>query len=141
MTRKEVLKVCGNLKKHNFTRLTGCAANLSNYLQRTQINVTPVEAMMLLEDFEVQFYDDVFHCYRNVLAASVNDIRRGMRNYLMHQCAVGHIPGPHGGIQFPRPPQITNDYVAGVYIHLMYRVVQDHMFESFGVSDVFRNMY
>jgi hypothetical protein len=141
MTRKETLKIVGNLSKHNFTRLTASARNIRQYLTRTEVHVSATESMMLLEDFEVQFYDDVFHCYRNMLAFHINRVRRSMRNYLMHKRHTSARRNEHGLVYFARPQEIPNDYVASVFIRLMGRVTGNHMYESFGVAQVYRDMF
>jgi len=141
MTRKEALKLVGNISKHNFTRLTDSASKLKRYLARTNIEITPTQAMMLLEDFEVQFYEDVFHSYRNMLASHVNNIRRGMRIYLREKCRISSARNEQGLHYFVRPADLANDYVADVFIRLMGRVLHEDMYQEFGVAHVYREMF
>ncbi|MEH1959122.1 MAG: hypothetical protein V7L05_04375 [Nostoc sp.] len=56
--RIEFLKICGNISKHNFSRLSAVAKDLVKILGKNNINVGLEEALLILDEFYDRFHSD-----------------------------------------------------------------------------------
>jgi hypothetical protein len=82
--RIEFIKICGNISKHHFARLTKqTSKNLINIFKRNEIDITQKESLMILDDFYTRFHDDIFNYYGSILAEMINNIRWGIHEYLL----------------------------------------------------------
>ena len=79
--RREFIYNCGNIVKHNFTRLTGVAKKLQTVLDENGHSFSLGECSTALEDFRVRYFDDVFLYHSSNIAEFLNNIRWGIYSY------------------------------------------------------------
>ena len=60
MTRLESIKICSNIAKHNFSRLSADVEKIRAILERNRRPVTKEEAYLLLPDFYEWFHTHIF---------------------------------------------------------------------------------
>ena len=80
--RVEFLKMCGNISKHNFSRLSGVVRELREVFDRNGIEVSFQEALLILDEFYEKFHDDILNYHGSTIAEFLNNIRWGIHNYL-----------------------------------------------------------
>jgi hypothetical protein len=80
--RIEFLKICGNISKHNFSRLSGVANDVVKILVRNDINVGLEEALLVLDEFYERFHTDILNYHSSTIAEFLNNIRWGIYEYL-----------------------------------------------------------
>lgn len=80
--RQEFIKICGDISKHNFSRLNVRARELKRILQRNGVVVNDDDALLLLSDFYEEFHNDIFTYKASHLVEQLNSIRWGIQDYL-----------------------------------------------------------
>jgi hypothetical protein len=87
MTRLESIKICGNIAKHNFSRLSADVDKIRRILNRNGRPVTEEEAYLLLPDFYEWFHTHIFAYHTSQIGEMLNNILWGMYDYLLHEFA------------------------------------------------------
>ena len=80
--RIEFIKICGNISKHSFSRLSGVAKDLISIFSRNNITITQDDAILLLDDFYEKFHTDILDYHGSTIAEFLNEIRWGIHEYL-----------------------------------------------------------
>ena len=80
--RIEFLKICGNISKHNFSRLSAVAKELVGIFKRNNIEINFEDALLILNDFYERFHADILEYHSSTIAEFLNNIRWGIHNYL-----------------------------------------------------------
>jgi len=82
--RKDSLYICGNMSKHNVSRLTrGAAKRLREVLQRHNVRVDSKNVLHLLGDFYERFHEDILEYQATVITELLNNVRWGIHHYLL----------------------------------------------------------
>lgn len=82
VTRKEFISICGDISKHNFSRLDRRARVLQQILKRNGEEVSEEDALLALDDFYEKFHSDIFTYLGSHLVEQLNNIRWGIQEYL-----------------------------------------------------------
>jgi hypothetical protein len=106
--RQEFIKICGDISKHNFSRLHVRARELKKILKRNGKEVSDEDALLALDDFYERFHTDIFSYRGSHLVEQLNSIRWGIQEYLQ--------PEYQRSIVYDRrsPPRYTYTYPNGV---------------------------
>ena len=80
--RKEFISICGDISKHNFSRLDRRARSLQEILKRNGNEVSDEDALSALDDFYEKFHIDIFTYLGSHLVEQLNNIRWGIQEYL-----------------------------------------------------------
>lgn len=83
LRRLEFIKICGNISKHNYTRLTITARMLNRIYKRNGVDFGLEEALLSLDDFYERFHVDIFNYHSSAIAEMLNNIRWGIQEYLL----------------------------------------------------------
>lgn len=81
--RREYIKICGNISKHHFARLTRVARDVRSILERSGMSICREESMLVLDDIFAKFHEDTLNYHGSWLAEMLNNIRWGMHEYLL----------------------------------------------------------
>lgn len=87
MTRLESTKICSNIAKHNFSRLSVDVGKIRTILERNGKPVSEEEAYLLLPDFFEWFHTNIFAYHTSQIGEMLNDILWGMYDYLLPEYA------------------------------------------------------
>jgi hypothetical protein len=87
MTRLESIKICSNIAKHNFSRLSADVDKIRAILKRNGRPVTEEDAYLLLPDFYEWFHTHIFAYHTSQIGEMLNNIIWGMCDYLLHEFA------------------------------------------------------
>lgn len=85
MTRQESIKICSNIAKHNFSRLSADVDRILAILKRNGRQITEEEAYLLLPDFYEWFHTHIFAYHTTQIAEMLNNILWGIYDYLLHE--------------------------------------------------------
>jgi len=123
-TRAELIKISGNISKHNFTRLTRTSRWLKDILAKEQVNVDALDVLQALDDFYGRFHDDVLNYHSSTMAQLLNDVRWGVHEYLLPEYtrALRDDSSAVAGYSFDIPQEIQHPFAQTCYWDLMYGV-------------------
>lgn len=82
ISRKNFLKMCGNISKHNFLRLGIVANELKKILKKSGIPIEIDDSLLLLAGFYERFHSDILNYHSSTIAEFLNNIRWGIYEYL-----------------------------------------------------------
>jgi hypothetical protein len=81
--RQEIIKICGDMSKHTFSRLHVRARELKKILKRNGKEVSDDDGgLALLDDFYERFHTDIFTYQGSHIVEQLNSIRWGIQEYL-----------------------------------------------------------
>jgi len=141
--RIEFLKVCGNISKHNFSRLSGVASELAKILGRNNINVELEEALLILDEFYERFHTDILNYHSSTIAEFLNNMRWGIHEYLQPEFRRSIV---WEGKDLPRykytyPESIQNKFARNCYWELMNEVRSAPSMRRFKVTKWLKLLY
>lgn len=142
--RWEFIKICGNISKHNFARLTGTYTLLKNILKRNGVSEIAPDAMnMLLDEFYEQFHEDVLNYHNSCIAEMLNNIRWGIHEYLFPEFIRSYtqIGSDSFRYEYKYPKQIQPAYAKSCYWDLMNDVRSKPYLKKFKVTKYLKMRY
>ena len=123
MTRMEIVKITGNLLKHNLTRLVGAIKPMVEALKRARHQVTQHDVLRCVDVIEERFFDDILSLHGTQVTEFVNNLRWGIHEYLMPEYARSHrlLPNPRlaGDYTYDVPSSIQDPFSLRCYWDLM----------------------
>lgn len=119
--RREYIEICGNISKHNFTRLTRTAAKLRRILSRNKIELGDLEDVQILEDFYRRFHEDMLNYHATTLGELLNNVRWGIHRYLKPEFDRSFTPPKGGSVLYiyKYPTDVTHPIARTWYCDLM----------------------
>lgn len=144
LKRVEFIKICGNISKHNFTRLSGVANKIIGIFKKNAINISFEDALSILDDFYEKFHFDILNYHGSTIAEFLNNIRWGIYEYLQpefHQSIV------YEGTEHPKkyhytyPKEINNNFARNCYWDLMNEVRSKPYMNKFQVTRYLKMRY
>jgi hypothetical protein len=142
--RIEFIKICGNISKHNFSRLSGVAKELIGLFKRNTIGITFEDALLVLDDFYQKFHFDLLNYHGSTIAEFLNNIRWGIHEYLQHEFQQSIV---YEGDEHPRmyhytyPEGIDNAFAKNCYWDLMNEVRSGPYMRKFKVTRYLKMRY
>ena len=88
--RIEFIKICGNISKHNFTRLSGVANEIIAIFKRNKITLTDEDALAIIEEFYDWFHNNILNYHSSAIAEFLNNIRLDICEYLKPEFQQNH---------------------------------------------------
>lgn len=142
--RIEFIKICGNISKHNFSRLSGVVRDLTKIFKRNEIILEDKKVLLILGEFYEWFHDDIFSYHSSVIAEFLNNLRWGIYEYLHHEYQqsiiyedTDKIPKYH----CTYPEKINNDFAKNCYWDLMNEVCSKPYMKKFQVTRYLKMRY
>jgi len=142
--RIEFIRMCGNVSKHNFTRLSGVAKELINILNRNAVNISFEESLLCLDYFYERYHSDIFNYHSSTIAEFLNNIRWGIHEYLLPEFCQSIV---YEGIKHPKkyhytyPKEIKNNFGRNCYWDLMNTVRSEPYMRKFKVTRYLKMNY
>lgn len=135
--RYTVLKIVGNLSKHNTLRSVGVAEDIQLHLQKAGKPVELYQAMLAQEDLYDIFHDDVCAYHGSTIVEFLNGLVWGIQNYLLPDYRRAYTPegGDSLAYKFRCPEGLESPYAKTCYHNLMNRVRTGPIFEPFVVTE------
>jgi hypothetical protein len=134
--RFDFLKMCGNISKHNFSRLSGVASQLIKIFDRNSLVISLDEALLALDDFYDRFHYDILNYHASTISEFLNNIRWGIHEYLLpeYRDSYENLGGNQQRYQFRYPPNLNSEFTKQVYWDLMNIIRSGPLMERFTVS-------
>lgn len=141
--RVEFIKICGNISKHNFTRLSGVVKDIIYIFNRNKIALSDEEALSIIEDFYEWFHNDIFTYHSSAIAEFLNNIRLGIYEYLQPEYgqSIVYEEEPSYKYRFTYPSGLNNKFAQQCYWALMNEVRSEPFMNRFEVTKYLKMRY
>lgn len=123
--RKEFIKICGNISKHNMLGLSIQAEVIQNIFKRNGVDIQLTQALLIMEEFYEQFHDDLFTYHSSTIAEFLNNLRWEIYEYLkpLFNQSIEYYPDKrHPGMNAYKdnyPAKVENEYAKEIFWNLM----------------------
>lgn len=143
ITRYLLLKIVGNLSKHNTLRSVGVAEELQRLLQKVGKKVELYQAMLIQEEIYEKFHDDVCAYHASTIAEFLNGLSWGIQHYLKPEYVRSFTPeaGESVMYKFLYPQELVHPYAKTCYWNLMNQVRSGPIFAAFTVTEYLKGNY
>jgi len=147
--RVDFLKICGNISKHNFTRLDQDVKKVESIFKNSKCPINRQQGYMVLPEFYEWFHDNIFNYHASKIAEFLNNIRWGIFKYLQvaqsqsdESERIGRIPTLSSvpGF-FDYPESCRNPLAQHMYVTLMEEVKDEPYFPKFTTNPIFDKRY
>lgn len=81
-SRRKLIKICGDISKHNFARLSRRVESIQLACNRQNVALDASDAIVALDDFYDKFHRDILLYHSSTIAELLNNIRWGIHEYL-----------------------------------------------------------
>lgn len=142
--RVEFIKICGNISKHNFGRLSRVARQLTDIFGRNNIGLDHEKALLILGEFYEWFHANIFSYHSSAIAEFLNNIRWGIYEYLRPEFQKSIV---YDNDEHPRkyhyiyPKEITNNFTKACYWDLMNDIRSAPYMRKFEVTRYLKMRY
>ncbi|SDU58486.1 hypothetical protein [Pseudomonas mandelii] len=138
-----VLKIDGNISKHNTLRSVGVAEELQRLLKKADKPVELYEAMLAQKDIYDIFHDDISAYHASTIAEFLNNVHWGIQRYLKPEFARSFAPegGDSPFYRFLPPDQLEHPYAKTCYWSLMNQIRSEPIFKPFTVTRHLKGNY
>ncbi len=143
LKRVRFIKICGNIAKHSFTRLSENVKDVCDLLKANGTTIDPDQAYPLLPEFYDWFHRNVFSYHSSAIAEFLNNIRWGIYRYLMPEFARSYTKDDHlaEAYRFLYPPDCRRPAIRTMYWDLMNEVRSRPYMPIFEVSSYLKMRY
>jgi transcriptional regulator with XRE-family HTH domain len=143
--RKEIFYICGNIFKHNFSRLNVVADILKKIFNRNNKDVTFEDSLLMFDDLYEWFIDHELFWFCNIISEFLNNIRWGIHEYLLpefHQ-SINYYYNENLNMQcykYTYPNEIKSKFTKHCYWELMNKVRSKPYIQKFQIDDIWRRI-
>ncbi|EMS7725952.1 hypothetical protein V9N50_001856 [Vibrio cholerae] len=144
ITRIEMIKMAGDISKHNYLRSIGVARKLKEILEKSGVEIDDESALYALDDFYERFNDDVLIYLSSHVCEFLNDIRLGIYEYLKPEFMRSYIFNGEDSIpiyDYLIPDSLSEKYSRVCYWAVMNNIRRKPYLPKFTVSDSFKTEY
>jgi hypothetical protein len=136
LSRRQFIRMTGNLSKHGFLRTYRVASQLQQLLSRSGVQVSIEQASLGLSEFYDRFHTDILNYHGSTIAEFLHNLRWGIYEYLRPVFDKSFSWAPEGPpmYQFTYPASIENVYAKQVFWDMMNDVRSPPYIERFGVN-------
>lgn len=140
--RIQFLKICGDIAKHNFTRLSQNVKRIQRILDAHGVQIDESQAYLVLPEFYEWFHTNIFACLASTIAEFLNNLRLEIFTYLEPEFARAyHSVEPEPRYRYHIPTAITQPLAKGMYWELMNMVRARPYMQRFAVSPHLKKLY
>ncbi len=142
--RVEFIKICGNISKHNFSRLSGVVKELQTIFERNDITLTDDNALVIIEEFYQWFHDDIFSYHSSAIAEFLNNISWGIYDYLQPEFHKSIVYEPSKDIaryHYTYPTEVKWNFAKHCYWELMNNIRSKPYMKKFQITEYLKMRY
>lgn len=141
--RQEFIKICGDISKHNFSRLSKRVNDLKNILTRSAVQLSDEDGLLILDDFYDKFHTDIFSYHGSHLVEQLNNIRWGIQEYLQPEFkrSIVHEDGNLPKYSYTYPTGINTAFTKECYRALMNQGSATPYFKKFKTYKILKWRY
>ncbi|MNR09267.1 hypothetical protein D3C85_1254630 [compost metagenome] len=143
ISRSLLLKIGGNLSKHNFLRSVGVAKDLQRLLSNVGVEVELHEAILLQPEIYDVFHTDVAAYHASTIAEYLNELWWGIQTYLTPEFnrSIIHDYDGTGRYTYQYPPELVHPFGKNCYWNLMNQVRTEPYFPRFTITRHLKGEY
>lgn len=139
--RVRYIKICGDIAKHNFSRLQSNVGKIVQTLQDAGKQITPSDGFKALPDFYDWFHDNVFTYHCAYIAEMLNNLLWGIFRYLLPEFRQSYTPSKDGRYRYVYPDECGHEFARSAYWGLMNWVRRMPYIPEFTVPASFKTEY
>jgi len=139
--RLEFIKICGNISKHNFTRLSRVVGELKRILKRNGRILQDEDVLLIIDDFYQRFHDDIFSYHSSTIAEFLNNIRWGIYEYLQPELRRSLVIDDGMRYHYKYPDGLSNSFAKACYRELMDDIRSKPFMKKFQVTKYLKKRY
>src|SRR4030042_6153474 len=141
--RREFIKVCGNIAKHNFSRLSRIINEVRGIVSRNGITIADEDALLILDDVYERFHTDILNCHVSYVLEQLNDVRWGIHEYLEPEFRRSIVleNGDPPKYHYTFPDGINTHFARNCYWELMNDVRRRPYVQRFKTYDILKKVY
>lgn len=134
--RIEFIKICGNISKHNFSRLFGVSKELKQIFKRNDIKIDFEDTLLILDDLYERFHTDILNYHSSTITEFLNNIRWGIYEYLLPEYNQSMQKNDENleGYKFTYPKGVDSKFSRNCYWDLMNWIRRKPFVERFKVT-------
>jgi hypothetical protein len=141
--RLKFIKICGNIAKHSFGRLSSNVGEICEILRANGSPIDRDEGYLVLPDFYEWFHNNVFTYHSSALAEFLNNLRWGLYEYLQPEYSRSFSKDELPSIEYrySYPPNCVNPIARSMYWDLMNAVRSKPYMPRFEVTRYLKMRY
>lgn len=141
--RVAFIKICGNIAKHNFARLSVNVQDICDILKANGISIDTDHGYLVIPEFYEWFHTNVFNYHSSAIAEFLNNIRWAIFEYLRPEFSRSFTKDDPASIayRFKYPQECNNPVVQPVYWDLMNAVRSEPFMPKFEVTHYLKMRY
>jgi hypothetical protein len=142
--RIEFIKICGNISKHNFSRLSGVANELIKIFKSNRKKISFEDALLIFNEFYERFHSDILNYHGSTISEFLNNIRWGIYEYLQpefQQSIVYDSTRHPQKYHYTYPAEINNNFAKNCYWDLMNEIRSRPYFKKFQATRYLKMRY
>lgn len=142
-SRFELLKISGNIGKHNFSRLHVDIKKIVGIYRRSGAPISEHDAYRSLDSIYEWLFDNFFAYHASTIAEFLNDIRLAIHRYLKEEFLRSyHFPAGEDILyRYRYPPGCGDDLAKAMYWDLMNKIRKGPSFPKFTVTRSLKDQY
>ncbi|WP_234044339.1 hypothetical protein [Pseudomonas chlororaphis] len=143
ISRCLLLKIGGNLSKHNFLRSIGVAKDVQRLLSNAGAEIELHQAILLQPEIYDLFHDDVAAYHASTIAEFLNELWWGIHIYLIPEFnrSIIHYYDDTGRYEYQYPSALTHPFGKSCYWNLMNQILRKPYFERFTITRHLKGNY
>ncbi len=142
--RVEFIKICGNISKHNFSRLGSVSKQIIEIFSRNNHVLSQEESVIIISEFYEWFHTDIFVYHSSTIADFLNKIRWGIYDYLNPEFrkSIVFTSEEHPYMyEFTYPNGVNDSFAKYCYWDLMNEIRSKPYMNKFQVSHYLKNKF
>lgn len=142
-SRFDLLKISGNIGKHNFSRLHADIKKIVGIYKRSGVPISEDDAYRSLDSIYEWLFDNFFAYHASTIAEFLNDIRLAIHRYLRDEFIRSHYfpAGEEILYRYRYPPGCDDDLAKAMYSDLMNKIRKGPFFPKFTVTRSLKVQY
>jgi len=129
--RKDLIKISGNMSKHNFSRLDIVVKDLKGIFEENGVSLSCDDIITSLNSIYEWFHDDILNYYASVIAELLNNIRWGIHEYLKPTFEKCYKRTGNLQYEYKIPPEIKSELAKSCFWELMNVIKSGPIVEKF----------
>ncbi len=140
--RIDFIKICGNISKHNFSRLSGVVVSIKKIFSHNNHPLNDEEALLIIGEFYDWFHTDIFSYHSSAIAEFLNNIRWGIYGYLQPEYEQSIVRDPDGvRYKYTYPNGVSNGFAKNCYWELMNTIRSKPYMPKFQITRFLKMRY
>lgn len=133
--RIRYIKICGDISKHNFSRLQSNVEKIIQTLRKNGVEIDAEAGFKALPGFYEWFHDNVFTYHSSHIAQMLNDLMWGIYRYLIPEFQRSHKQAPgEVAYSYQYPEGCHHSFARSAYWNLMNHIRRGPYLPRFTVS-------